>query len=414
MRKIIAGLDVGSENIKLIVAESIKGRIHVLGVSCVSSLGIKRGFVVDPNALLSKLQEVFSKCEDMLGLKVSKVVISVPSDDTSFMMMEGSTSIHNDEHIISQNDVIRAMQASTYNQIEENQEIVFLEPVSFVIDDERTVKNPIGQEGIKLTVKSLLATVPRKNIYAIVKCLERLGITVVDYTLGAIGDYKEAEKPMMREVAGAIINIGYQTTTVAIFHKGLLTNISILNVGAINVEHDLSYMFGLQKSDAKVVKRTLASAHKRGVSASVHKDFTTKEGKTVTISEYEASEVASSRLEEILKLAKKEINLLTKKEIHYIMITGGVSEMANFSLLVEEIFGHQAKIINIRELGVRSNIYSTALGLIKYYDEKTRTQGVDFSIFNDEEIEELSNVNKRINFGENSILGKLFGYFFDN
>lgn len=88
--------------------------------------------------------------------------------------------------------------------------------------------------------------------------------------------------------------------------------------------------------------------------------------------------------------------------------------MANFSLLVEEIFGHQAKIINIRELGVRSNIYSTALGLIKYYDEKTRTQGVDFSIFNDEEIEELSNVNKRINFGENSILGKLFGYFFDN
>ena len=406
MRKIIAGLDVGSENIKLIVAESIKGRIHVLAVSCIPSLGIKRGFVVDPNALLSKLQEAFSKCEDMLGLKVSKVVICVPSDDTSFMMMEGSTTIHNDEHIIGQNDVIRAMQASTYNKIEENQEIVFLEPVSFLIDDERTVKNPVGQEGIKLTVKSLLATVPRKNIYAIVKCLERLGITVVDYTLGAIGDYKEAEKPMMHDVAGAIVNIGYQTTTVAIFHKGLLTNISTLNVGAINVEHDLSYIFGLQKSDAKIVKRTLASAHKRGVSASVHKDFTSKDGKTVTISEYEASEVASSRLEEILKLAKKEI--------HYIMITGGVSEMANFSLLVEEIFGHQAKIINIRELGVRSNIYSTALGLIKYYDEKTRTQGVDFSIFNDEETEELSNVNKRINFGENSILGKLFGYFFDN
>ena len=215
MRKIIAGLDVGSENIKLIVAESIKGHIHVLAVSCIPSLGIKRGFVVDPNALLSKLQEAFSKCEDMLGLKVSKVVICVPSDDTSFMMMEGSTTIHNDEHIIGQNDVIRAMQASTYNKIEENQEIVFLEPGSFLIDDERTVKNPVGQEGIKLTVKSLLATVPRKNIYAIVKCLERLGITVVDYTLGAIGDYLESEKPKMLDVAGSIVNIGLQIFTVA-------------------------------------------------------------------------------------------------------------------------------------------------------------------------------------------------------
>ena len=414
MRKIIAGLDVGSENIKLIVAESIKGHIHVLAVSCIPSLGIKRGFVVDPNALLSKLQEAFSKCEDMLGLKVSKVVICVPSDDTSFMMMEGSTTIHNDEHIIGQNDVIRAMQASTFNKIEEHQEIVFLEPVSFLIDDERTVKNPVGQEGIKLTVKSLLATVPRKNIYAIVKCLERLGITVVDYTLGAIGDYKEAEKPMMHDVAGAIVNIGYQTTTVAIFHKGLLTNISTLNVGAINVEHDLSYIFGLQKSDAKIVKRTLASAHKRGVSASVHKDFTSKDGKTVTISEYEASEVASSRLEEILKLAKKEINLLTKKEIHYIMITGGVSEMTNFSILLEEVFGRSAKIGTTKELGVRSNIYSTSVGLMKYYEDKYRNREQTLSVLDEEEIKEMCTINKKMSFGENSILGKLFGYFFDN
>ena len=73
-----------------------------------------------------------------------------------------------------------------------------------------------------------------------------------------------------------------------------------------------------------------------------------------------------------------------------------------------------AKILNIKEIGVRSNIYSSALGMTKYYDEKTRSRGVDFSIWNAEETEELSNVNKKINFGENSILGKLFGYFFDN
>ena len=259
-----------------------------------------------------------------------------------------------------------------------------------------------------------MVTVPRKNIYTIVKCLEKVGVQVVDFTLGVIGDYMASESSLMKDNVGAIINIGSDITSVSIFNKGILTNTSNLYLGGSNILNDFSYIYGLTMKDADVVRKELTFAHKNGTSASVHKDFTNKEGKKVTISEYEASEIASSRLEEILKLAKKEINLLTKKEIHYIMITGGVSEMPQFSMLVDEVFGHEAKILNIKEIGVRSNIYSSALGMTKYYDEKTRSRGVDFSIWNAEETEELSNVNKKINFGENSILGKLFGYFFDN
>ena len=88
--------------------------------------------------------------------------------------------------------------------------------------------------------------------------------------------------------------------------------------------------------------------------------------------------------------------------------------MTNFSLLLEEIFGRNAKVGVTKELGVRSNVYSTSIGLIKYYEDKLRNRNQDFSIFNDEEIKDLCTIDKKISFGENSILGKLFGYFFDN
>ena len=88
--------------------------------------------------------------------------------------------------------------------------------------------------------------------------------------------------------------------------------------------------------------------------------------------------------------------------------------MTNFSLLLEEVFGRSAKVGTTNELGVRSNIYSTSVGLIKYYEEKLRTRNQDFSIFDEEELKEMCTINKKISFGENSILGKLFGYFFDN
>ena len=414
MRKVIAGLDIGSKYIKLVVVEFTKGKANVLGVSYGDSKGVKKGVVTDPNALISSLKEVFSKCENMIGLKISKVIVTTLNEDTKFLMTEKTVNIYNEEHVVKKNDILKAMRLSTENKIDKDSELVSLEPINFIIDDERTLKNPLKQKAKTLTVKTLLVTVPRKNIYPIVKCLEKIGVQVVDFTLGVIGDYMASESSLMKDNVGAIINIGGDITSVSIFNKGILTNTSNLYLGGNNILNDFSYIYGLTMKDADVVRKELAFAHKNGTSASVRKDFTNKEGKKITISEYEASEIASSRLEEILKLAKKEINLLTKKEIHYIMITGGVSEMPQFSMLVDEVFGHEAKILNIKEIGVRSNIYSSALGMTKYYDEKTRSRGVEFSIWDAEETEELSNVNKKINFGENSILGKLFGYFFDN
>lgn len=88
--------------------------------------------------------------------------------------------------------------------------------------------------------------------------------------------------------------------------------------------------------------------------------------------------------------------------------------MPDFSLVLESIFGHHAKIATVTDLGARNNKYSTSVGLIKYYENKLRLRNKEFSIFNLEEQEELGGVGRKINFSDNSVLGKLFGYFFDN
>ncbi len=414
MRKIIASIDIGSNFIKLVVGEIYKNRINILAASQTPSLGVENGFVVDPQALISRLEESFQKCENILGIKISKVILSIPSENSEFFLSEGSTTINNEDHNIRNIDIIRAMQACTYNKIENDREIISVKPTSYYIDDGENIKNPIGVEAKKLTVKCLVTTVPRKNAYTLAKCLEQIGVQVIDFTLGIIGDYFEFQKEMMKDNVGIFVNIGYSKTEISVFNKGLLTNCTTVELGSKNIEQDLAYIFKIPLKEAKEIKEQLCSAHTRGTSASVKKDFTNKSGENISVSEYEATEIASSRLEEILKIIKKQINLLTKKEIHYIMITGGVSEMANFSLLLEEVFGRSAKVGVVSEIGVRSNLYSTSVGLIKYYEDKLRSRNQEYSIFNEDEIKELCTINKKINFGENSILGKLFGYFFDN
>ena len=106
MRKIIAAIDIGSDKIKLVVGEILKNRLHILASSVTPSLGVSKGFVVDPQALIPKLEEAFQKCENILGVKISKVFLSVPSENSEFFLSEGVSTITNESHSIQNADII--------------------------------------------------------------------------------------------------------------------------------------------------------------------------------------------------------------------------------------------------------------------------------------------------------------------
>ena len=137
----------------------------------------------------------------------------------------------------------------------------------------------------------------------------------------------------------------------------------------------------------------------------------TNKEENIKINQYEISEIIYSRIKEILELSKKQINLLTKLEISYIIITGGASEQNDFNLVVEEVFGSDSKSFKVKEIGCRHNKYSSSLGFIKYYHDKLAFRNRLASTVDEESQMELLNSRKSNN---NTILGKIYGYFFNS
>ena len=115
------------------------------------------------------------------------------------------------------------------------------------------------------------------------------------------------------------------------------------------------------------------------------------------------------RLAEILKLARKQIFLLTKRDISYIVITGGLTEIRAFKNLVYEILGKDVIIYIEDTLGIRDNKYTTAVGMIKYFVDKTETRGREYSMINEESEDLLINPNK--NRKDKTAITKIFGNF---
>ena len=411
MRKIMACLDVGSDTVKCVVGEMVKRKLNILAVAESPSKGVKNGIVEDPNALLEPLKNVMQRCEEIIGLNIRQVIVSVPANEASFAVVTGSVAITNEGNLIEGKDVIRVLQKAIKSKRSNDLEYISLMPTSFSLDDNRIVKDPKGLTSKTLAVRGVMVSTPKKNIYPTLACLERLGVDVLDITLSSIGDYFEFKNKNLDKKIGVIVNLGDETTTLSVFNKGVLTNTVVNMYGGQNVDNDISFVYKIPLKDSKRIKENFALAHKSMAQTSDYVDVTNNLSETIRINKFEVSEIVMSRLVEMLNLCKKDINHLTKKEISYIIFTGGLTESKDFMLVLQECFGNDVTLGNITEIGVRNNKYSSCLGILKYYAYNAKLKDKDYSIFSIDEQQELSGVNLANQ--NDSVLGKLFGYIFN-
>lgn len=412
MKHVYTSIDIGTDTIKVAVCEVFNNKLNLLAASSVKSEGIKKGLIVNEELAKEKIEQALSEVEDMLGINIKKIIVSIPSYDASFTLVNGKTSINEDIGVLGK-DISRVLENGVKNADIGSYEVVNILPIDFGLDLEKGIIDPKGKSGKILTSRSVLVTVPKKNIYSIINLLENLGLEVVDISINPVGDINIFKNKDTETKVGAIINIGYDTTNVSIYNKGIIIKNSILELGSRNIDNDISYIYKVSNSDSIKLKEKFALAHKRYAGKNNFYEITNKLGEKIKINQFELSEVVMSRIEEILVLARKEINLLTKREVDYIIITGGTSSMDNFQVVTEEILGNNASIGNIRILGVRNNKYSCVVGNIINFINNLKLKNIDYTMI--EELEDFKpNKNNIMNVINETMLGKVFGYFFND
>ena len=413
MKHIFSSIDIGSDTIKLVVCELYNNKLHLLAASSVKSKGIKKGLITNVDSATVSIKQAFNEVESMLGIKIKKVIACVPSYFAEFSKITGETNILDENGIVKSEDIINLFQIAMEDKLKNHQEMVTIMPIDFKLDDKEGIKIPIGLVGTTLQTRAILASVPRKNIYSVASILDGIGVEVVDVMLGSIGDIYSYKTREMETKVGAVINIGAETTTVALYNKGIIVKNSVIGLGGKSIDNDIAYMYKIEPKEATKIKEKFALAHKKYASTSDFYETTDAAGENIKISQYEVSEIVQSRIEEILELGRKEINLLTSKEIEYIIITGGTSNMVHFEYVADEIFNKKASVGNIRMLGLRDNIYSSAFGNIIYFINKLKLKGKSYTMISSNDMEDLSSVKKNTMMTSNeTMLEKVFGYFF--
>ena len=413
MKHIYTSLDIGTDTIKIVVCELYQNKLNLLAANNFKAEGIKKGLIADPDLATKSIKNAFSEIEGMLGIRIKRVITSIPSFNAEYNIIKGSLKISNEENKVTTEDVIKVLELAVKSNPYTSRELITVLPIDYSVDDKSFIKDPKGMTGEILGCRAVLVTTPKKNVYSVIGLLESIGIEVVDISLNNIGDLYAFNNSNFSDKIGAIINIGHDITTVSLYNKSILVKSSIINQGGKNIDSDISYMYKISMDNARKLKTKFALAHKKNANVN---DIVEVKGDIVEhlkINQFEISEVVMSRLEDILNEAKKEINLLTSRKIDYIIITGGTSNMLGIEYIVRDIFGDNANIGNIKLLGIRDNIYSSAIGNIVYFISKLKLKEMDYSMITDDDMYQITSVNSRKLSTSDSMLGKIFGFFFN-
>ena len=412
MRKIYTSIDIGSDTVKILVGEIIHDRVYVLASNSINSKGIRKGLIVDSNLVVNTIKDGIKGINEELGFDIKRVIVNVPDYNVKFMYVTGKINVNG---LVDTEKINKVIKDSTYNKIENDYELVTVIPLNFILDDEKVLDRPIGNECKTLSLKGIMVTVPKKNVYSVISVVEGAGLEIVDITLQGLADYYQVRTEKLDNKVGAIVNLGHETVNVSIINCGKLMNTETIQLGGINVENDIAYVFGINTIDARKIKERFATCHKRFTNLNDIYELDNNMGERIKLNQLEVAEVVMSRMVEILNYAKKQIMLLTKKEVQYIILTGGLTEIKSFKNLVYEILGKDVIIYLMEEIGIRDNKYTTSMGMIKYFNDKMAVRGKEYSMISQEdEMLLLTPEDKRRKEKEKAVVTKMFKGFIRN
>ncbi len=409
MRHIYTSVDIGSDTIKVIVCELCKNKLNLLGASSVKAKGIKKGVISDPKAAIISIKTAIHDVEQMLGIEIKKVLVTVPSYFAEYKTFK--EEIKHDGTPVTSELVIKLMQQVITNNSNKKDEIAAVQTTDYKVNDTE-VRDPKGESALSLKVRGIITSIPKENLYSVVALLEQNGITVIDVCIGPISDYYAFKSKQYDAKNGALINIGSDLTTISIVTHGIIVKSSVIQFGGKSLDNDIAYIYKIDSATAANLKEKFAYAHASGAKSDETKMVRNIVSEDINVNQHEISEICMARLEEILNLAKKEISSLTNIENDYIIITGGTSNMKGLGKLATEILGSKSTVESIKLLGVRNNKFSTAIGTIIYFINKLKMRGQEYTMIDKDEVNEMISNAKSKNVADGNVLDKVFNYFF--
>lgn len=374
-QEIIAGLDVGSTAIRLVVGQKMENSdqpIHIIGAAEVPAEGINRGVISSIEDAVSSISACLEKAERMTGLAINSTWVGISGSHITSQESRGVIAVARSNGEITEDDVQRAIEAARTVATPPNYEILHVIPKSFTVDGQVGIKDPVGMTGVRLEVDTQIIQGLSSQIKNLTKAVYRTGIDIQDLVLSILATSEAVLSSRQKELGVAVVNIGGATTNLVIFEEGDILHTAVLPLGSDHITSDIAIGLRISIDAAEKIKLEYGSAMASKVNKREEIDIGELEGgESNFVSQKYVSEIIEARVEEIFDKIDAELKKIDRsgKLPAGVVLTGGGAKLPGLVEAVKKRLRLPASLG--QSIGITSAIdkvndltFSTAVGLV--------------------------------------------------
>ncbi|HPD79710.1 MAG TPA: cell division protein FtsA [Spirochaetia bacterium] len=371
--RIITGLDIGTSKVSVVIAEiNDSGVLEIIGVGNAPCNGLRRGVVVNIEATVQAIIKAVEDAELMSGREIRSCFTGIAGANIEGINSRGVVAVSGKNREISEDDINRVVEAARAIAIPMDREILHVIPQSFIVDDQKGIKNPLDMIGVRLEAEVHIITGSLTTTQNLVRCINRAGFSVDGLILQTLASSKALLTEDEKELGSMIIDLGGGTTDALLFVEGAPYFSASVGVGGIQVTNDLSIVLKIPLDAAERIKKESGTCYLPHIDPGETVIIPGMPGKAPSeIPRINLAQIMQPRMEEIILLLREKI--ITMNYMHLlkggIVLTGGGAKMNGVVDLVQEIFNMPVRVGVPSSLGGLTEEYqkpehATAVGLV--------------------------------------------------
>ncbi|MFH0852777.1 MAG: cell division protein FtsA [bacterium] len=379
-QKIIVGLDVGSANIRVAVAQAGKEGnqpLQILGVGQAKATGMRKGVVSDIDETAKNIKEAIQIAERTSGIKVESAVVSLGGEHLSCRTSRGAIAVSRADGEISRDDAGRAIKQAGAISLGANREVIQVISKEFYVDSQPPVRDPFGMRGVRLEAEVLILDGSMPFIKNVMKCVNEADVDFEGLVPSPLAAARSVLDRRQKELGALVLDIGSSTTGFCVFEEGDVVDSCVLPVGSGHITNDLAIGLRIGIDVAEKIKLEYGSVLPDEINKRDTINLEKLGGEEGHISRQRVAEIIEARVAEIFELAHKRLKHIDRAGLlpAGIVLVGGGAKLPGLVDLAKAKLKLPSQVgFPVHFEGVVDQIddpsFATVLGLILSSDEQ--------------------------------------------
>ncbi len=382
---IIVGIDIGTSKVSLVVGEVNNfNQIEIICSTSHKCSAIKKGKIVDEDAVAIAIENAVKDAEMESGLKINSSYVTIPGKYVTIVQNSISKESRDRYAGISVKDISSALMQAKDIDIPEGKSIIDIVADEFVLEDGKIVSDPVGNLSNNFTMKAQVILADKDYIRQLCNIFRKVSLEIdglVPETLAErnlILDTNELNDNIM------ILDIGAGNTDIGVFEGNSFIYTNTVPLGGDNITNDIALVLDISIEEADKLKRQYGLAMKSFIDNDNEIILNTcrNESKNKVIKSSELIEIIEARIEEIFSIVNKDITAQgVKSRINNVVLTGqGISNINKSDVAGKIILNIPVKISTGRLISTIRPSYRTAYALVRYIAARPFAKNVSSNI----------------------------------